>query len=467
MLPVTSHKSRVLSVFSLVMINIIAIDSLRNLPINAEYGFAIVFFYLIASLFFLIPCALISAELATFWPKTGGAYIWVREAFGPQFGFLNVWLQWVYNIVWYPTILAFVAVNIAYLTHPALATNKPFMVTCIIGLFILATLFNSLGMRLSGLISMLGTIFGTMLPMILMIVLGAIWLCSRPSMTPIHLSTFFPNFHHLQNIAFLIVILFSLMGIEMSAVHAEEVKNPRRDYPRALLISSIFIMLSLTLSSLAIAVVVPKSQLTLLTGLNEAFGTFFVTYHMQWMLPVIEVFIILGAFACMAAWVIGPTKGLMTAALDGCAPRLFAKTNRFHAPIGVLMTQTVIVVLLSLAFILMPSVNGAYWFLSDLTAQFALLYYLTLFAAAIFLRYKFPKRDKAFVIPGGKAGIWLVGGIGFLTSFFGIVIGFIPPTDVNIGHVFYYEIALFAGLLLFCILPFIIYQLCQTKECVL
>lgn len=462
MLPVTSHKSRVLSVFSLVMINIIAIDSLRNLPINAEYGFAIVFFYVIASLFFLIPCALISAELATFWPKTGGAYVWVREAFGPQFGFLNVWLQWVYNVVWYPTILAFVAVNIAYLTNPALATNKPFMVSCIIGLFILATLFNSLGMRLSSLISMLGTILGTMLPMILMIILGTIWLCSRPSMTPIHLSTFFPNFHHLQNIAFLIVILFSLMGIEMSAVHAEEVKNPRRDYPRALLISSIFIMLSLTLSSLAIAVVVPKSQLTLLTGLNDAFGTFFAAYHMQWMLPVIEVFIILGAFACMAAWVIGPTKGLMTAAQDGCAPKLFAKTNRFHAPVGVLMTQTVIVILLSLAFILMPSVNGAYWFLSDLTAQFALLYYLTLFAAAIFLRYKFPKRDNAFIIPGGKIGIWLVGGAGFLTSFFGIAIGFIPPTDVNIGHVFYYEIALFAGLLLFCILPFIIYRVCRV-----
>ena len=101
-------------------INVIAVDSLRNLPISAEYGFSLVFFYVVAALFFFIPIALISAELATGWPKTGGIYVWVREAFGTKTAFFTIWLQWIYNIVWYPTILAFLAATITYLIDPQL-----------------------------------------------------------------------------------------------------------------------------------------------------------------------------------------------------------------------------------------------------------------------------------------------------------------------------------------------------------
>ncbi len=109
-----NSKKRVLSVFSLVMINVIAIDSLRNLPTNADNGLTILLFYLIAAAIFLVPSVLVTAELATHRPKTGGVYVWVREAFGPQWGFFTIWLQWIYNVFWYPTILSFIAVNIAY-----------------------------------------------------------------------------------------------------------------------------------------------------------------------------------------------------------------------------------------------------------------------------------------------------------------------------------------------------------------
>ena len=94
-----------LSVFSLVMLNIVAIDSLRSLPFAAKYGFSGVFFYIIAALLFFIPSALVAAELATGWPKKGGVYIWVREAFGLQAGLVTIWLQWIYNIFWFPGIL--------------------------------------------------------------------------------------------------------------------------------------------------------------------------------------------------------------------------------------------------------------------------------------------------------------------------------------------------------------------------
>src|SRR3990167_7672442 len=102
-----THKR--LSVFSLTMMNVIAVDSLRNLAVSAEYGAALISFYIIAAIFFYIPSVLIGAELATGWPQTGGAYIWIREAFGRRWGFLGMCLQWGYNVVWYPTILSFIA----------------------------------------------------------------------------------------------------------------------------------------------------------------------------------------------------------------------------------------------------------------------------------------------------------------------------------------------------------------------
>jgi len=95
-----NNKKRTLSVFSLVMINIIAIDSLRNLPTSAGMGLAVGVVYVAAFLVFMLPGILITAELATHYPKTGGVYVWVREAFGAKWGFVNIWLQWIYNVFW-------------------------------------------------------------------------------------------------------------------------------------------------------------------------------------------------------------------------------------------------------------------------------------------------------------------------------------------------------------------------------
>ena len=106
------------------MLNLSVMASLRNLPIIAEYGWESAFFYLLVAVIFLFPAALISAELATGWSQTGGIYIWVKEAFGPGWGFFAVWMQWIHNATWFPAILSFSATALAYLFNPALAENK-------------------------------------------------------------------------------------------------------------------------------------------------------------------------------------------------------------------------------------------------------------------------------------------------------------------------------------------------------
>ena len=112
-----SVKSSVkLGVFTLAMINVAAIVSLRGLPSEAVYGLSSIFYYVFAAIFFLIPTSLVAAELATGWPENGGVFRWVGEAFGARAGFLAIFLQWVESTIWFPTVLTFAAVSIAF--HP-------------------------------------------------------------------------------------------------------------------------------------------------------------------------------------------------------------------------------------------------------------------------------------------------------------------------------------------------------------
>ena len=452
-----ANKPRVLSVFNLVMINIIAVDSLRSLAVGAEYGYSLVFFYTLALVTFLLPIAFVSAELATTWPHRGGIYVWTREAFGKPWALLTIWLQWIYNVVWYPTLLAFLAATFFYLWDPQLGTNKLLMFSTIVTLFWSATFLNCFGMRLSSWVSTLGTLIGTLLPMGVIIALAIQWLwCGHgwKNMPNPHWIRTLSSFH---NLSFFTVILFGVIGLEMSAVHAEEVKNPRKDYPRALLISTVVIYSSLMCASLAIVLVIPHPQLNLVTGLMDAFHVFFTTFHLEKLTFLMAFFIILGGFSSMSAWIIGPTKGLLVAAEDGLLPLRLQKINRYGVPVRILMLQGCIVTALSFVFLVMPTINSAYWILSALTAQLAMIVYLLMFAAAIRLRYSKGPKPLAYTIPGAwkQWGMWFWAGLGFITCIFAIVMGFFPPENIPMGSLTFFETFLIVGLLVCCALPFL------------
>jgi glutamate:GABA antiporter len=445
------NSKKALSVFSLIMINIIAVDSLRSLPISAEYGFSLVFFYIICGIGFLLPVALVAAELATGWPETGGIYIWLREAFGKKWGFLVVWVQWVYNVVWYPTILSLLAATLSYLIDPALAHNKVYIFSMVIAFFWLATIINLYGIRISSLVSTIATIFGTLIPMILIIGLGYMWLHrGNPLAIEISTKTFFPDISHIGNLALLSSVVFGLIGLEMSAIHAGDVRNPQKDYPRAVFISASVILITLILGSLAIAFVIPQAEIQLSSGLIESFKVFFSAFGLPFMVPIIALLIVLGGFGTVAAWVLGPSRAIMIAAQDDAAPKWLMTANRHNAPFSVLLGQAVVVSFLSLFFIFMPSINAAFVLLSTMTAQLALVVYMMMFAAAIKLRYSQPDIERKYKIPGGNFGMWLIAGLGFSVCVLIFFIGFIPPTQIAIGNTTNYEVILILGCAVMC-----------------
>lgn len=450
---------KVLSIFSLVMINVIAVDSLRTLPITAKLGLSLVSYYLIAAFAFFLPVALVAAELATAYPSTGGIYIWVREAFGRRPAFITIWLQWIYNIVWYPTILAFIAATIAYLFAPDFANNRYYLWGIIVGLFWLFTFLNCFGMKISSLISMLGATLGTILPMTGITILGIIWIIHGHPIQITTGTTWLPDFSSLGNLSLFSAVLFGLLGMEMSAIHAEEVKNPQRDYPKALAWSTLIIFSTLVLGSLAIVIVVPNDVLSVVSGFIDAYSVFFEAYHMPWMTKVTAGLVILGGVSSLAAWIIGPAKGLLISAHDGCLPNLFSYQNRHGAPTVILIAQGVLFTIISTVIIFIDSINAAYWILSDMCAQLALLAYIFMFSAAIKLRYSQPDQPRAYKIPGGRLGMWLVSGMGLLCCIVTIIIGFVPPTQIPINNIVFFESFLIGGMIIFVLVPW-----CLTKK---
>src|SRR3990167_10407975 len=446
-----------LTIFSLVAINVIAIDSLRGLPFSEEYGFSAVFYYLLAAITFFIPVSLVSAELATAWPETGGLYVWVREAFGKDIGFFTIWLQWFYNIAWYPTIMSFIAVSIAYMINPALSHDKFYMLSIVMIIFWGCSWVNCLGMRIASWVSNFSAVIGTIIPMLLIVVLGLMWIeMGKPIHIIFSTKTFFPKLNNMNNLVLFITILFSLVGMEMSASHAREVQNPQRDYPRAVYYSILIIMATLVLGSLAISIVLPVHQLNIMSGLLQAFELFFQEFHMMWFMPILAIMLILGAMGGAAAWMLGPSKGMLAACRDGSLPTYLGKISKNNTPVRILLLQGAIFTVMCSAFILMPSVSSAFWVLSDVTAILALLVYVVMFPAAIVLRYKFPDKQRAFKIPGGKMGLWLTCLLGLFTSLVGVVIGFFPPIQIPVGNVVTYEIIIMSGVVIGCIVPSII-----------
>ncbi|MGD9153293.1 MAG: amino acid permease [Gammaproteobacteria bacterium] len=454
-----ASKRKVLSVFSLVMINVIAIDSVRGIPMGAHYGLALILIYIIFGFAFFIPSALVSAELATAWPQTGGIYVWVREAFGVPIGFLVSWIQWVYNICWYPTILSLLGATIAYLFDPKLADNTLYMLAVVLLSYWVLTAITLCGMRASGLVSSIAAILGTLLPMIFITILGIIWICmGKPINLPISFAALIPEVKSPQNLVLLSGIVYTLVGMEMSAAHAQDVKNPRRDYPRALLYSTIVIFVSLIVSSLAVALVLPPKRLDILTGLLDAFHAFFASFGLAWLMPLIAILIGVGIVGGVGAWMIGPTRGLLIAAQDGCVPPFLQKINKKNMPVALLLTQAIIVTIISAVFLVMPSVSSSFWILIDLTAQLAMSSYLFLFGAAIYLRYKHPKVTRPYKVPFSNLGMWIICVAGIIAALFVILIGYFPPAQIKIGNIIFYESFLILGFGLFYAIPLLLYK---------
>lgn len=453
-----THK-RVINIFVLAMFNVAIMASLRNLPLISEFGLAAIFFFIVVGIGFLIPCALVSAELATGWPKSGGIYIWVREAFGDRWGFFSIWMQWIHNVTWYPAILSFVAATIAYVFDSSLAVNKFFILSVVLICFWGMTIVNYFGIKTSSLVSTVGVIIGTLLPGVIIIILGLSWIFGGHKLQiSTSFSSVIPDLSSIDNIVFMGGLFLTFAGLEVSSAYAGEVKNPQKNYPRAIILAGLITFCLLLLGSISIAIVIPAKQISLVAGVMEALKILLGKYSLAWLLPVIGLLLVLGSIAEVNSWIMGPVKALYTTSIHGNLPPILQNQNKYGMPTHLLLFQAIIVTASSFVILWMPSLSSAYWILSALSAQMYLVMYILMFSSAIRLRYSRPEVPRAYKIPHPHKGMWLIAGLGFLSSIFAITITFFPPSQLHIENKWSYVAFLSISLLVMILLPLIIYQ---------
>ena len=165
---------KVLGVFALAMINVAAVLSIRNFPSMAEFGWSSIGWYIIGTILFLIPISLAGAELATGWPEGGGVYNWVKKAFGEKGGFIAIFCDWSNNLVWFPTVLAFIASTLAFAITPNLANNPFYMLSVMMIVFWGTTAIAYFGPEVTAKFSNVGVILGSIVPIVIIIIFGSL-----------------------------------------------------------------------------------------------------------------------------------------------------------------------------------------------------------------------------------------------------------------------------------------------------
>ena len=408
-------KSVKLGVFTLAIMNVTAVVSLRGLPAEAEYGVSSAFYYLFAALVFLIPTALVAAELAAmFQDKQGGVFRWVGEAFGKKAGFLAIWLQWIESTIWYPTVLTFGAVAIAFI-----------------------------GMDHTGDMLLASNRFYTLAVVLFMDFSG----------------NFLPDFTNFDNLVLAASIFLFYAGMEMGGIHVKDINNPSKNYPKAVFIGSAITVLIFVLGTFALGIIIPQKDINLTQSLLVGFDNYFNFIKASWLSPIIAIALAFGVLAGVLTWVAGPSKGIFAVGRAGYLPPFFQKTNKIGVQKNILYLQGGAVTLLSLLFVIMPSVQSFYQIMSQLTVVLYLIMYMLMFSAAIYLRYNMKKTNRPFRIGNkGNGLMWFIGGLGFCGSLLAFVLSFIPPSQISVGSNAVWFSVLIIGALIVVIAPFIIYS---------
>jgi len=461
--PVAASRARVsapatqwISWIALAMMTTSSVASLRAAPTMAVYGLACVFLYIVPAIVFLLPTSLVSAELASGYE--GGIYNWVSRGISKPMGFLAVWCQFAMTIFYYPSLLGFVASTLAYVINPALASSGVWTAVVIVVIYWSGVWVSSRGTSgVAGLASG-GLIIGTLIPGVVLVTLGVVFLGQgNPSAAPMDANHLLPAWAGLASLVLIVNNFLSYSGMEMNAVHVGSLKNPAKEFPKAMFLAMAMVLLIFILPALVISWIVPAQELSLTAGVMQAFDAVFAQFGVQGLTPVFGIMLVAASLGGMLTWLAGPSKGLLLISRqEGYLPPYLQRLNKHGVQQNILVTQGVVTTVIALGYALIPNVSSAYWIFSVITTQVYLIMYLLMFVAAVRLRRREPDHPRGYRAP------MLVGlcGVGFAASLAALLVGFVPPSQFGSGNPWVYLLIVGGGALgLGLLVPFLFYRL--------
>jgi amino acid transporter len=366
-------------------------------------------------------------------------------------GLLAVWCEFAQTIFYYPALLAYVAGTLAYVFDPGLASNGVYTAVVIIVLFWGCVLLCSRGQALVARLGSGGTLLGTLIPAAILVALGLAYLVqpNHPA-APMTARHILPAWTGLGSIVLVVNSFFTYAGIEVNAVHVDELRNPAREYPRSIFLAMALVLAVFIGPTLAISWVIPSGQISFTTGVMQAFHSLFTHFGVGFAVPLIAIALAVGALAGMIAWLDGPSEGLLRIGREqGFLPPYFQKVNGQGIEMRIIAAQGAVITVIAVLYAFIPSVSHAYWIFAVMATQVYLIMYVLMFIAAMRLRRSQPDHPGGYRAPA----LGLLCLLGAVSSVAAFVIGFILPSQFGHSNPVTYAVLILAGILAIGILP--------------
>jgi len=432
---VKQQLRREMGLWDVLLFNIAAVLGPRWIAAAAHNGTSSTCLWIIAGLFFFIPTALVIVELSTRFPHEGGLYIWSKEAFGDFHGFIAGWTYWVYTFFYFPGLLAASAAMGAYIggAHTAnLAQNKTFIVIGSVVLLAIAVWMNIVGLNIGKWLQNAGGV-GTYLPLLMLLAVAFLVWRIHGSQTHFTWANIQPIWNW-DTVNFWPQIVFAFTGLELVSAMSDEIKEPHKTLPRAILGSGALIAIIYILGTIAVLFLRPADQVDPKSGVFQALTAGSVTLGVAFVGVIAALLVFVGNAGGVGSTVAGVARIPFVVGVDRYMPESFGKIHpRWRTPYISILVQAVISAAILLVTFKWDSVNGAYQILVDAATILYFVPFLYMYAAAIKLAYRKDRLEnkKAILIPGGKAGVWTASSMGFIVVAGGIYLSLIPPGETT------------------------------------
>ena len=436
---------RELGLWDIVLFNIAAVLGPRWIARAAHAGESSLSLWLIAAIFFFLPTALVIVELSTRFPHEGGIYIWTKEAFGDFHGFIAGWCYWVYTLMYFPGLLMASAAMSVYLggeKYAYLAQQKGYLLTASLVLLAVAAGMNLVGLNIGKWLQNAGGV-GTYIPLLMLVGIAAFINLGHGSLNPIDMSKLWPRID-LDTVNFWSGIAFAFTGMELVCTMGDEVKDPRRNFPRSVYIAGVLIAVIYILGTLAVLTLVPAPAVNTQNGVFQAIGKGSAAMGIVWFGVIAAALVTIGNAGGVGATVAGVSRVPFVVGIDRYLPPAFGKLHpRWRTPYVAILVQAVLSAIVLILSNINEAISGAYEVLINATIVVYFIPFLYMYAAVIRLAYR-PDRAKnttAALIPGGRAGVWVAGLLGFAVTALSIVLALIPSSDVTEKLLFEIKVA--------------------------
>lgn len=429
-----SQLRRAMGFWDVLLFNIAAVLGPRWIAAAAHNGTSSISLWVLAAVLFFLPTALIIIELSTRYPAEGGLYVWSKEAFGDFHGFVAGWSYWIYTFFYFPGLLTASVAMSVYIGGPKwghLAANPSYLLWASIGLLAVAVILNLVGLDIGKWLQNAGGI-STYVPLLMLVALGCYLWMHHGSITHFSWHSSFPVWNW-DTVNFWSNIAFAFTGMELVCAMSEEVREPRKTFPRAIYASTVLIALIYVIATVALLALQSPDKTDVRNGVFQAISGSSAMLGIAWFGIIAALLVTVGNAGGVGATVAGVARVPFVAGIDNYLPSFFGKIHpRWKTPYISILIQAGI----SAGILVLSQINatviGAYQFLVDMSVILYFIPFLYMYASAIKLAYRSNRKtDGAVLVPGGKPGIWIAGSLAFLITLGSMVLAAIPPGGEN------------------------------------